>query len=42
MTISTLSLKAELKGVGSLEADELTADYVTTSLSGVGSATVRA
>lgn len=36
------SLKAELSGVGSLEADELTADRVTTSLSGVGSASVRA
>ena len=36
------SLKAELSGVGSLEADELTADRVTTRLSGVGSASVRA
>ena len=36
------SLKAELSGVGSLEADELTADRVTTNLSGVGSAAVRA
>ena len=36
------SLKAELSGVGSLEAEELTADRVTTSLSGVGSARVRA
>ena len=36
------SLKAELSGVGSLDADQLTADRVTTSLSGVGSASVRA
>ena len=36
------SLKVELSGVGSLEADELTADRVTTNLSGVGSAAVRA
>lgn len=36
------SLKAELSGVGSLDADELTADRVTTHLSGVGSANVRA
>ena len=42
MTISTLLLKAKLKGKGRLEADELTADRVTTSLSGVGSASVRA
>ena len=36
------SLKVELSGVGRLEADELIADRVRTSLSGVGSATVRA
>ena len=36
------SLKAELSGVGSLEAEELVADRVRTSLSGVGSASVRA
>ena len=36
------SLKAELSGVGSLEADALAADRVDTSLSGVGSANVRA
>jgi len=36
------SLKAELSGVGSLEAEELVADRVKTSLSGVGSASVRA
>ena len=36
------SLKAELSGVGSLEADALAADRVDTSLSGVGSAHVRA
>ena len=36
------SLKAVLSGVGSLEADELVAGRVTTSLSGVGSASVRA
>ena len=36
------SLKVELSGVGRLEADELTADRVTTNLSGVGSASVRA
>lgn len=36
------SFKAELSGVGSLEADALTADRVDTNLSGVGSAHVRA
>lgn len=36
------SLKAELSGVGSLEAADLAADRVQTSLSGVGSASVRA
>ncbi len=36
------SFKAELSGVGSLDAEALTADRVTTSLSGVGSATVHA
>ena len=36
------SLKAELSGVGSLEADALAADRVDTHLSGVGSANVRA
>ena len=36
------SLNAELSGVGSLDAEELIADRVKTSLSGVGSATVRA
>ena len=36
------SLKAELSGVGRLDADALTADRVTTNLSGVGSASVRA
>jgi hypothetical protein len=36
------SLKAQLSGVGSLEAEELTADRVKTDLSGVGSANVRA
>ncbi len=36
------SLKADLSGVGSLEAEELTADRVTTNLTGVGSASVRA
>ena len=36
------SLKAELSGVGSLEADALAADRVDTNLSGVGSAHVRA
>ena len=36
------SLKAELSGVGSLDADALAADRVDTSLSGVGSAHVRA
>lgn len=35
-------LKVELSGVGSLDADDLVADRVTTDLSGVGSATVRA
>ena len=36
------SLTAELSGVGSLEAEALVADRVKTSLSGVGSASVRA
>ena len=36
------SLNAGLSGVGSLEAEELVADRVKTSLSGVGSASVRA
>ena len=36
------SFKAELSGVGSLEADALAADRVDTQLSGVGSANVRA
>lgn len=36
------SFRAELSGVGSLEADALLADRVETSLSGVGSAHVRA
>ena len=36
------SFKAELSGVGSLEADALAADRVDTHLSGVGSAHVRA
>lgn len=36
------SLKAVLSGVGSLEADALTADRVITDLTGVGSASVRA
>ena len=36
------SFKAELSGVGSLEADALAADRVDTTLSGVGSAHVRA
>ena len=36
------SFKAELSGVGSLEADALAADRVDTNLSGVGSAHVRA
>ena len=36
------SLKAELSGVGSLSAEGLIADHVETSLSGVGSANVRA
>ena len=36
------SLNAELSGVGSLDADALIADRVKTSLSGVGSASVRA
>ena len=36
------SFKAELSGVGSLEADALAADSVDTNLSGVGSAHVRA
>ena len=36
------SFKAELSGVGSLEADALAADRVDTHLSGVGSANVRA
>jgi Putative auto-transporter adhesin, head GIN domain len=36
------SLKAELSGVGSLDAESLAADRVTASLSGVGSAAVRA
>jgi hypothetical protein len=36
------SLKAELSGVGSLNADSLSADRVETNLSGVGSANVRA
>lgn len=36
------SLKAQLSGVGSLEAEDLAADRVKTDLSGVGSANVRA
>jgi hypothetical protein len=36
------SLKATLSGVGSLNADKLTADRVTVDLSGVGSAEIRA
>ena len=36
------SFKAALSGVGTLDADALTADRVDTSLSGVGSAHVRA
>ncbi len=36
------SFKAELSGVGSLEADALSADRVDTNLSGVGSAHIRA
>ncbi len=36
------SFKAELSGVGSLDADALAADRVDTNLSGVGSAHVRA
>ena len=36
------SLKADLSGVGSLDAEELIADRVITHLSGVGSASVRA
>lgn len=36
------SLKASLSGVGSLDADALSADRVQTDLSGVGSANVRA
>ncbi|MEO7255424.1 MAG: DUF2807 domain-containing protein [Casimicrobium sp.] len=36
------SFQAELSGVGSLEADALVADRVATTLSGVGSAHVRA
>ena len=36
------SFKAALTGVGTLDADSLTADRVDTSLSGVGSAHVRA